>query len=365
MAWPVMSLKHWLQSNSDLNDILMETPALVADNGVGYTVAIDTPSGPGNFVNMGQQLGVNQVTIEVPDGGDRFRVSGYGGVDATFDDFKAEKVDAVEPPVSGLIPVTADQLWNDMHGEQQYYPSATAASFDMFKGPWQRDVQDYSDWNYLNVWAEVELQGDGSHCSEHIDNCLYTFVEMGELRSWYLDANDNTWYEMSSAAIPGGIAVLPNMGGGLFNERRGCSDEDYPAIYNDRVAHWSNIQQTLDRGLSGDNHQMTKPDWHYRAHPFTGTRKYFADRTIVKATYGLCYFRLKQDGSINDFDDSRFIVHMGSDMYASASGGYLRGTGMGRYKRVSSDWQAAIMMTGNLTRAELDNSINLPLPTTP
>ncbi len=45
MAWPAMSLKNWLQSNSDLNDILLETPTLIADNGAGAVLAADVDAG--------------------------------------------------------------------------------------------------------------------------------------------------------------------------------------------------------------------------------------------------------------------------------------------------------------------------------
>ena len=45
MAWPVMSIKSWLEGNSDLNDILMEAPALIADNGAGAVLAADVDAG--------------------------------------------------------------------------------------------------------------------------------------------------------------------------------------------------------------------------------------------------------------------------------------------------------------------------------
>ena len=341
----------------------------------GYTLAIDTPSGVGNEIALGSVLGINPVNIIVPENGDRFRISTYqaDGVwpSATFDDFKAEKIDSGTPPVSGVIPNSVDRIWADMERDNtEGYPTAKPSSYGLYYGGNKYSTAQIASsgnekeptysWTATNFWMEIYEMGDvpgtdPQSCAMSINPATNTRVEIGSMKAAYKKKGDNTWYPLTDIPAPNNGNMVGPPGSGLYNNP--CYKEDPDDMPNPDF-EWVPAQ-TAPSGSDARNEPegriSVKPQGQWQYHGYGGWTDVRPTNTF-EVMWGQMYVRLivENDALPDDRDTALFLAKVGSDLQQrDPSYINIAGTAQPRWLKVTKDWQPINMFAGDLTYQDL------------
>lgn len=248
-------------------------------------------------------------------------------------------------PVStpGILPNSLDLIWDDLYGPNIGYTSQTNSGYPQFHGGVARDFPNM-DVASVNAWYEIEEQGNGSSCSPSINQATNTVVEAGYLRAWVLYA-DGEWRQYENTIDHEGMN-MPSAGDPFAGDNfRGCG-----TIYNPiRLANPLDTRE----GLSANGFGIYKPEhywvWHGWGHTIHALVK------PHKAVFVQLYLRLAvQNPNLpDDRHLANYVAHIGSD-YKNSSYITLGDVGISRFKKITNDWQPFNLITGGITKAELE-----------
>jgi len=234
----------------------------------------------------------------------------------------------------GVIPNCLDLIWEDMHDANTGWVSNMPSSYGQFQGPVLKDPQDYN-FDNLNIWIEIEAAGDGSGCSDDINQATNTRVEFGWTRGYILRASTNQWEKFTESKTQIGAAHGPNA---VF--QRPCGKVYAPEYMMSRIEESTGFRSVYIKGYWR---------WHGWAPQQT-----LPNPGDIKAIYGECSVRLIKDDP-NGSDDrhlANFVTHISSDQ--RLDGVYRGDMGISRYKKVTNEWQPINFLSGGITKAELE-----------
>jgi len=231
---------------------------------------------------------------------------------------------------------STDLIWADMHDANTGWVSNMPSSYSQFQGPVIKDPQDYN-FDNLNIWIEIEAAGDGSGCSDDINQATNTRVEFGWTRGYVLWESTNEWEKFTESKTQIGAAHGPNV---AFP--RPCGKE-YAEEY------------TMSRIEDSTDFRSVYIEGYWRWHGWA-PQQTLPDPDDIKAIYGECSVRLIKDDP-NGSDDrhlANFVTHISSDR--RLDGVYKGDMGISRYKKVTNEWQPINFLSGGITRAELETN---------
>ena len=238
--------------------------------------------------------------------------------------------------VRGLPPMfrrinSVQTIKDDMNLPHMGYPNGVAESTGWTYRPrvGEGNEPPSMDWSAMTAWGQVYV----ARGERHVSN---TRFQLRNMQAWYLSKREGQWKQWQY-----GMDIV----GALYVESF-ADDENKSADIRDESAHGGGISSVIEEG--------------YNFH-FWPRQRASMDPTDIAGIWITAESRLIMDdpSGPDNRDQSRWMLSVGGDYWQSLDAGWdqwktNRDFGIGRFKFITSEWQAFNMHT--LTEEQLNTN---------